>query len=69
MDIRDVHLDGLEHLELTIELNRRAVFLIVALFIPVTMLLVMNIFVFVLPVESGEKDTYSITILLSLAII
>ncbi|OWF37865.1 neuronal acetylcholine receptor subunit beta-2-like [Mizuhopecten yessoensis] len=56
------------YVDLSIQLSRRPEFLLLNLFIPIAFLICMNLFVFFLPAECGEKASYSITVLLSLAI-
>ncbi|XP_033742866.1 acetylcholine receptor subunit alpha-like [Pecten maximus] len=56
------------YVDLSIQLSRRPDFLLLNLFIPIAFLICMNMFVFFLPAECGEKASYSITVLLSLAI-
>ncbi|XP_021379406.1 acetylcholine receptor subunit alpha-1-A-like [Mizuhopecten yessoensis] len=57
-----------QYVDLSIQLSRRPEFLLLNLFIPIAFLICMNLFVFFLPAECGEKASYSITVLLSLAI-
>ena len=49
-------------------LKRRWRFLLVSLVIPVVFLGVINIFVFIMPPESGERVSYAMTVLLSFAV-
>ena len=49
-------------------LERKPTFLIVNIILPVAFMSVLNILVFFLPVESGERVTYAITVLLSIAV-
>jgi hypothetical protein len=51
-----------------LELERRSQFFVVNIVIPIAFLAAMNLFVFVLPVESGEKISYAITVLLAIAV-
>lgn len=55
-------------LRMAIKLRRIPVFYIVNYILPVMFLCFLNVFVFILPVESGEKVSYSITMLLSLTV-
>ncbi|XP_060076086.1 acetylcholine receptor subunit beta-like [Ylistrum balloti] len=61
-------LNDSQYVDLSITLSRRPHFLLLNLFIPIAFLVCMNLFVFFLPAECGEKASYSITVLLSLAI-
>ncbi|CAL1535034.1 unnamed protein product, partial [Lymnaea stagnalis] len=49
-------------------LKRRPAFLILNIILPVVFLSFLNILVFVIPVESGEKIGYGITVLLALSV-
>lgn len=49
-------------------LKRIPTFVILNLFLPTLFLVTVNIFVFLLPIESGERISYSITLLLSLSV-
>jgi hypothetical protein len=51
-----------------IRLKRKAIFYVINIIIPVILLSVLNIFTFVLPVTTGERASYSITVFLSLAV-
>ena len=53
-------------LEFTME--RKPTFLIVNIILPIIFMSVLNILVFFLPVESGERVSYAITVLLSIAV-
>ena len=52
----------------TLNLKRRPLFFLFNIMGPVMLLSVLNIFTFVLPVESGEKAGYSVNVFLSLAV-
>ena len=54
--------------ELQIILKRRALYFIINMLAPILLLSVLNPLVFVLPVDSGERVSYSITIFLSFAV-
>ncbi|XP_061162692.1 acetylcholine receptor subunit alpha-like [Saccostrea echinata] len=51
-----------------LNLERRPLFFVVNLFIPVFVMLMLNTLVFILPADSGERVGYSITCLLALAV-
>ncbi|XP_062615913.1 acetylcholine receptor subunit alpha-like [Saccostrea cucullata] len=55
-------------MEIKLEMKRKSSFLIVNLFLPVLFLLSINMVVFLLPVESGERISFSITSFLSFAV-
>jgi hypothetical protein len=52
----------------TLNLERRPLFFVANLFVPVSVILLLNTLVFVLPAESGERVGYSITCLLALTV-
>ena len=49
-------------------LERKPAFLIVNILLPIIFMSVLNIFVFAVPAESGERVSYAVTVLLSLAV-
>ena len=49
-------------------LERKSQFIIVNIILPILFLCLLNILVFVLPTESGERVSYAITVLLSIAV-
>lgn len=59
---------GFSSFRLQLRMKRRSDFYIMNIIIPVVLLLVMNVCVFILPAESGEKVSYAITVLLALAV-
>ncbi|XP_048753659.2 acetylcholine receptor subunit alpha-like [Ostrea edulis] len=52
----------------SLKLERRPLFFVVNLFIPIFVMLLLNTLVFILPADSGERVGYSITCLLALAV-
>jgi hypothetical protein len=50
------------------KLERRSAYYVVNLLMPVSFLTLLNVLVFLIPVESGERVSYSITVLLSIAV-
>jgi len=56
------------HIISSITLRRNPMYFILNVLLPIVLLSTMNIFVFVLPVESGEKAGFVITVFLSLAV-
>ncbi|XP_060074453.1 neuronal acetylcholine receptor subunit alpha-7-like [Ylistrum balloti] len=57
-----------EILILTIVLQRRSMFQVINTIVPFSMLGLLNIMVFLLPAESGERVGFSVTILLAIAV-
>lgn len=64
--------DGLRvnnnQITLTFKLKRKPTFLLVNVILPIVFMAVISVFVFVLPPESGERISFSITVLLALAV-
>ncbi|XP_061195307.1 5-hydroxytryptamine receptor 3A-like [Saccostrea echinata] len=65
--------DNDEHFEtsvfrIAIRLQRRHSFLLMNIFAPIVFLAIVNLGVFILPVESGERISFSLTVLLSFAV-
>lgn len=54
--------------EVFITIKRRPLFFLVNIIFPVLFLTLLNSFVFLLPAESGERISYAITVLLSIAV-
>ena len=50
------------------KIRRRPRFVVLNFILPVFFMVVLNLFVFVLPVDSGERVSYSITVLLAIAV-
>ncbi|CAL1535033.1 unnamed protein product [Lymnaea stagnalis] len=59
---------ALSCIQMKFSLKRRPAFLILNIILPVVFLSFLNILVFVIPVESGEKIGYGITVLLALSV-
>ncbi|XP_033735887.1 acetylcholine receptor subunit beta-like [Pecten maximus] len=57
-----------DSLMLQFSLKRRSAFIVVNMMLPLLSLCILNMFVFVLPVDSGERVGFSITILLSISV-
>ena len=53
---------------LTFRLKRKSLYVIVNIVLPILFLSVLNVLVFILPAESGERVSYAITVLLSIAV-
>lgn len=60
--------DGISSVSVKIAMRRRPMFVVLNLILPVVCMTVLNLLVFVLPVESGERVSYSITVLLAIAV-
>lgn len=60
--------DTIDSLYITLTIRRRQLFFIINILFPIMMLSFLNSFVFILPVESGEKITLSVTLMLSFAV-
>ena len=61
--------DGSEiHILCSLTLRRNPTYFILNIFLPIVLLSFMNICVFILPVQSGEKASFVITVFLSLAV-
>ncbi|XP_059159005.1 neuronal acetylcholine receptor subunit alpha-3-like [Physella acuta] len=58
----------LPSLEMKFELKRRSTYLLLNVVLPIIFLSLLNLLVFIIPVESGERISYSITVLLSLTV-
>ncbi|XP_060600282.1 acetylcholine receptor subunit delta-like [Ruditapes philippinarum] len=52
----------------SIKIKRKPLYVLLSVIMPIIMLAVLNIFVFVLPCDSGEKASYSITVFLAFAV-
>ena len=56
------------HIVCWITLQRKPMYFILNVFLPICLLTLLNLFVFLLPVESGEKVSFVVTIFLALAV-
>lgn len=52
----------------TIKLQRKPLYVILSIVLPILLLSILNIFTFVLPCEGGEKSGYAVTIFLAFAV-
>lgn len=52
----------------TVTFDRKPLFLVINILLPILILCVLNLFVFLLPAGSGERTSYAMTVLLSLAV-
>ncbi|XP_060070409.1 neuronal acetylcholine receptor subunit alpha-7-like [Ylistrum balloti] len=59
---------GVDIASFTIEMSRRPLNFMVSVVIPIIMLALINPFVFILPFNSGERTSYSITVLLAFTV-
>jgi hypothetical protein len=67
ISILNTHMGDLK-MDIKMRLTRRSSFLVVNIFLPVVFLLSINVAVFLLPVDSGERISFSITSFLSFAV-
>lgn len=51
-----------------IAMQRRSTFIVLNIILPVVCMAVLNLFVFILPIESGERVSYAITVFLAIAV-
>jgi hypothetical protein len=59
---------GVSFVSIDIKMKRRPTFAVINIILPMVFMVVLNLLVFVLPVESGERLSYSITVLLAIAV-
>ena len=59
---------GISVVMLCIELQRNPTFYLFSIILPIVCILVMNTFVFILPIESGERIGFSLTLMLATAV-
>ncbi|CAC5417143.1 unnamed protein product [Mytilus coruscus] len=60
--------ENLQYLEFTMKLKRHPMFFVLNLILPICVMIILNIFVFLLPPESGERVGYAVTVLLAIAV-
>ncbi|KAK3094005.1 hypothetical protein FSP39_022807 [Pinctada imbricata] len=60
--------DAIHVIYVTMTIKRRATFYVVNMIIPIAVMGTLNLLVFILPAESGERVGYSITILLAICV-
>ncbi|XP_063431277.1 neuronal acetylcholine receptor subunit beta-3-like [Mytilus trossulus] len=60
--------ENLPMLEFSMKLKRYPMFYVLNLILPICLMIVINIFVFLLPPESGERVGYAVTVLLAIAV-
>ncbi|GFO45630.1 neuronal acetylcholine receptor subunit alpha-3 [Plakobranchus ocellatus] len=53
---------------ISFQLKRKPVFLVISIILPIVFLSLLNLLVFLIPVDSGEKISYGITVLLALTV-
>ena len=66
--VRQGKVDAFSVIAVDLTLERKPTFLIVNILLPIIFMSFLNLLVFMLPVESGEKLSYAITVLLSIAV-
>ncbi|XP_033752861.1 neuronal acetylcholine receptor subunit alpha-7-like [Pecten maximus] len=59
---------GLSYYNVEITMKRRPLFFVVNIVLPILFMAFLNSLVFILPVESGERVSYAITVLLAIAV-
>lgn len=59
---------GISLVKANIRIKRRPTFLLINIFAPILFLALANLFVFAIPIESGERVSFAVTILLSFAV-
>ena len=59
---------GEASIKFTLELKRKPMFIILNTILPIVMLALLNVLVFALPCESGEKASYAVTVFLAFAV-
>lgn len=52
----------------TLKIKRKPRYMVLSVILPIVMLSVLNLFVFVLPCDSGEKASYAVTVFLAFAV-
>ncbi|XP_061183337.1 neuronal acetylcholine receptor subunit alpha-6-like [Saccostrea echinata] len=63
------HLDSfLSYISIDIKMKRRPTFAVINIVLPMVFMLVLNLLVFILPVDGGERVSYAITVLLAIAV-
>lgn len=60
--------EGKSLAEARIKIKRRPTFLLINIFAPILFLALVNLLVFAIPIESGERISFAVTILLSFAV-
>ncbi|KAK3107149.1 hypothetical protein FSP39_008161 [Pinctada imbricata] len=67
-DVTKYPFDIQHKIKLVLTIQRESTFYVVGLILPITLLTMLNLLVFLLPVESGERISYSITVLLAMTV-
>ena len=60
--------NDLSFMRIDFELKRKPLFLVINVLLPIVFMSIINILVFILPPESGERVSYAITVLLAIAV-
>ena len=60
--------NGIYRSTLTFRLERKSLYVIVNIILPIMFLSILNVLVFMLPAESGERVSYAITVLLAITV-
>lgn len=67
-NVSSIYFNTLHYIRFEFVLKRRSGFFIVNMLLPILLMGFLNLFVFVLPADSGERVGYSITLLLSISV-
>ncbi|RUS89880.1 hypothetical protein EGW08_002321 [Elysia chlorotica] len=66
--LRDIGSEQKSTVLVSFDLKRKPTFLVLSVLLPIVFLSLLNLLVFVIPVDSGEKISYGITVLLALSV-
>ena len=66
---RSIYDFSLSAIKISLHMERKYSYYLYNMILPVIILAILGTFVFVLPVESGEKNGYALTILLSMSVV
>lgn len=67
-EVSDFLTEGIYVVKFPITLERRSLFLLFNLFAPILLLSLINVCVFAIPIQSGERSSFAITVFLALAV-
>lgn len=66
--IQDIGNENKSLVVISFDVKRKPTFLVISMLLPIVFLSLLNLLVFVIPVDSGEKISYGITVLLALSV-
>jgi hypothetical protein len=66
--INTLLIPGVSSISIDIKMKRRPAFAVINIVLPMVFMMALNLLVFVIPVDSGERVSYSITVLLAIAV-